>query len=734
MLPVPAVSGTFLEPPGKTRFDMTSKHPLHFIFNPQSIAVIGASRRPEAVGHAVFKNLITGGYQGVLYPVNPKALSIMGVRCYKSVSEIPDPVDLAILIVHAEASLETFNACIAKGVKAAVIISAGFKEVGEAGALIEKQITGLARKNGIPLLGPNCLGLINTDPKIAMNASFGRAMPKRGRIAFISQSGALCTSVLDYAKGANIGFSKFISMGNKADVTELELLEFLGNDEETDVILMYLENLSHPREMVQLARKITGDAQICKPILAIKAGRTLQGAKAASSHTGALAGSDEIYNAIFEQGGILRVETVQELFDYAQAFALRKLPKGNRVAIVTNAGGPGIMTTDACVRYGLEMAEISEPTKQELRKHLPSTANFNNPIDVIGDAQHERYEAALEIVLKEEGVDAVIVILTPQAMTDIEEIAEVVGRISSKSEKPVLACFMGIVDVSGGVKVLEEKWNMPAYRFPESAARTLSHMVQYGEWMSRPRTQVITYTVDKARARKVVEKAVKEKRSALYDYEVREVLEAYGFPLLPMKLAPNAKAAGEAAREIGCPVVVKISSPQILHKIDVGGVALNIKTPEDVEKAAEEMITRIAKSHPDANILGVTVQKMAPKGREVILGLNKDPLFGPTLMFGLGGTYVEVMKDVTFRVAPIVQLSAQHMIHDIKSFKILEGVRGEKPADLEKIAECLQRLSQLAMECPEIAELDINPLFVYNKGEGCAVIDHRILVDLPPGA
>lgn len=707
-----------------------NSQPLDPVFYPQSIAVIGASRRPEAVGHAVFKNLINGGYEGVLYPVNPKAHSIHGVRCYKTVSEIPDPVDLAILIVHAEHCLETFRECLKKGIKAAIIISAGFKEVGCEGAEIEKKITQLARKHGVPLLGPNCLGLINTDPRVRMNASFGRAMPKEGRIAFISQSGALCTSVLDYAKGANIGFSKFISMGNKADVTELQLLEYLANDEQTDVILMYLENLSHPREMLTLARGITGDAKVCKPILAIKAGRTAQGAKAASSHTGALAGSDDIYNALFEQGGILRVETVQELFDYAQAFSQRKLPKGNRVAIITNAGGPGIMTTDACVRYGLEMAEISESAKKELRKHLPATANFNNPVDVIGDAQHERYEAALEIVLKENTVDAAIVILTPQAMTDIEEIAEVVGRIASQSDKPVLACFMGIVDVSGGVKVLEERWKMPSYRFPESAARTLAVMAQYGEWMRRPRTEVRTYSVDQGRVRKVLRRAVREKRKALYDYEVREVLDAYGFPLLPMKLAPDPAAAEKAAIEIGCPVVVKISSPQILHKIDAGGVALNVKTPEDVRKTADEMLKRIARTHPDANLLGVTVQKMAPKGREVILGLNKDPLFGPTLMFGLGGTYVEVMKDVTFRVAPIRQLSARHMIRAIKSFKILEGVRGEKPADLEKIAESLERLSQLAVENPEIAELDINPLFVYNKGEGCSVIDARILVDL----
>ncbi|MBI1975992.1 MAG: acetate--CoA ligase family protein, partial [Candidatus Omnitrophica bacterium] len=688
---------------------------LDSIFSPKSIAVIGASRREEAVGHAVFKNLLMGEYQGVLYPINPKADSILGVKSYPSMLEVPNSVDLAILIVPAEASVSTFQQCVQKGIKGAIVISAGFKEVGKDGAAREKELADLARKHQIPLLGPNCLGVINTDSAVSMNASFARSMPKQGNISFISQSGALCTAVLDYAKGVNIGFSKFISMGNKAAVTELELLEYLSHDEKTDVILMYLEDISYPRELIDLCRRITGEVCLetpalrCKPILAIKSGRTLQGAKAASSHTGSLAGSDEVYTAIFAQGGIFRVDSVDELFDYAKAFSANKRPKGNRVAIVTNAGGPGIMATDASVRYGLEMAVVSEKTEEELKKVLPSTANIHNPIDVIGDAQHGRYETALKIALKDSHLDGVIVILTPQAMTDIEAIAEVIGKIASKHHKPVLACFMGIVDVSAGVKVLE-RWGVPHYRFPESAAKALAGMARYTAWVARPRTEYKEFKIEAGAARAILQKAVGQKRRNLTDLETMELLKIYGFPTLPMELCATPKAAVEAAERMGYPVVLKINSPDILHKIDVGGVRLNLCSRDQVERQAADLLESVGRKLPKAKILGVTVQKMAKKGREVILGLKRDERFGPILMFGLGGTYVEIFKDVTFRIAPIRELGAYNMIHSIKSYPILEGVRGEKPADIPKIEECLQRLSQLAMQCPEIAELDINPL------------------------
>lgn len=698
-------------------------HTLDSVFSPKSIAVVGASRREEAVGHAVFKNILTSGYTGILYPVNPSAQSIMGVKCYASILEIPDPVDLAVLVVPAAVTIRAFKECIKKKIKGAIIISAGFKETGKDGMLLEQELKRLSLKHKIPFVGPNCLGLLNSDPAVMLNASFARTMSKRGNIAFISQSGALGTAVLDYAKGANIGFSKFISTGNKAVVTELELLEYLSHDPQTDVILIYLEDLSNARNVINLARNITGEQDFLKPILAIKSGRTLQGAKAASSHTGSLAGSDELYTAIFAQAGILRVDSIDQLFDYAKAFGAGELPKGNRVAIVTNAGGPGIMATDACVKYGLEMTQVSDKTKSELRKFLPAAASVANPIDILGDAKHDRYEAALKLTLRDKNVDGVIVILTPQAMTDIEEIAVTIGKIAKKSSKPILACFMGIVDVSAGVAILE-KWKVPHYRFPESAARTLAVMSRYTAWLKRPRTKYKKFKVN----RREVKSILRKKKGKLPDLDTFKLLKAYGFPVLPTALCKTPSDVVKTAEKIGYPVVIKVSSPDILHKVDVGGVKINLNSKNEVEKAAKELLSDVRRKKPGAKIQGIMVQKMAKKGREVILGLKRDPQFGPILMFGLGGTYVEVMKDVTFRIAPIRELGAHNMIRSIKSYKILEGVRGERPADIKKIADSILRLSQLAVECPEIEELDINPLFAYEQGKGCAVLDARILL------
>lgn len=701
---------------------------LEGIFNPQSIAVVGASRRPEAVGHAVFKNLMDGGYTGRLIPVNPKSEEILGLPCYPTLAEVPHPIDLAVLIVPAQASVPTFQQCIGKKVRGVIVISAGFKEIGAEGARLEQTLGRLAREHRIPLIGPNCLGVINTDPQVRMNASFGRSMPRQGRIAFLSQSGALCTAVLDYAKGTQTGFSKFVSMGNKADVTELELLAYLAEDPETDVILMYLEDLSHPREMIELCRRISGEIQPPKPILALKSGRTQAGAKAASSHTGSLAGSDEVYTTLFAQSGILRVDSVQELFDYAQAFSTRKLPAGNRVAIVTNAGGPGILATDASVRFGLELPTLSEATVRQIRQHLPPTASTQNPVDVIGDARNDRYAATLPKVLADPHVDAGIVILTPQAMTDIEEIARVIGETASQSPKPLLACFMGIVDISAGEEILR-RWKVPHYRFPESAAQALSAMVRYNDWISRPRTEVRTFSVELKAARVILQQALSEGRKNLTDQETMAILKAYGFPTLPMTLCPSPESAAEAASRLGYPVALKISSPDILHKVDVGGVRLDLSSAPEVLEGAKQLLETVRRKAPAARILGVNVQPMADKGHEVILGLNRTPQFGPLLMFGLGGTYVEVLKDVTFRIAPIRPLGARKMIAAIRGYPILLGARGKKQADLPKLEECLQRLSQLGMQCPEIAELDINPLFIYEQGKGCVVADARILLE-----
>ncbi|UCE18241.1 MAG: acetate--CoA ligase family protein [Gemmatimonadota bacterium] len=697
-------------------------------FSPRSVAVVGASTRPDSVGRAIFSNLLFSGYTGIVYPVNPKAHGILGVRAYHSVWDIPGGVDLAVIIVPSTAVPGVLEECGEKGVKGAVVITAGFKEVGQQGLELERQVKDVTTKCGISLIGPNCLGIINTDPEFSLNATFARSMPRVGNIAFISQSGALGVAALEYAHEQNIGLSKFVSMGNKADVTENDLLTGLKDDPQTDVILLYLEDLSDPKTFIEQAKQITGDAQHKKPILAIKSGRTAEGAKAASSHTGALASSDEAYDAVFIESGVLRVETLEELFDYAQAFASQPLPKSNRIAIVTNAGGPGIMATDACIRYGLKLAEFEEETTDKLRTGLPRTANINNPVDIIGDAKEDRYELALRSVLEDENVDGVIAISTPQMMTDLEAVAKTIVDTASTYEKPMLTCFMATEDISETLRILDEK-RVPHYLFPEAAARAMANMAEYAWWIQRPRTDVRTFNdIHKDQAKRVLHRVKKEGRSFLPEPEAHDVLEAYGFPVLESRLVKSVEEGVTAAERIGFPVVLKIVSPDIVHKVDVGGVKVNIQTKAELRRAYKDLLENVKREKPDADIWGVFVQKMAAKGKEAIIGMNRDPHFGPILLFGLGGIYVELFKDVSFRIAPLRELGARRMIRQIRGYKMFEGFRGEPPSDTEAIAECLQRLSQLVMDCEEIDELDINPLIVYNKGDGAMVVDARILI------
>lgn len=702
---------------------------LSSIFAPRSVAVIGASRDLGKVGHAIFRNVLED-FQGVVYPVNPNAQSIRGVRSYPSVLEIPDPVDLAIIIVPAGSVRAVLDECGRKGVRGVVVISAGFRESGPQGRRREDEVIAAVHQYGFALVGPNCLGVLNTDAGVRLNATFARAMPAAGNIAFLSQSGALTTAVLDYARAKGIGFSKLVSLGNKADVTELDLLAALRDDPRTDVIVLYLEELTDGQRFIRLCREITGEIAQPKPILAVKSGRTPAGARAVSSHTGSLAGSDEVYDAIFLQSGVLRVDSVEELFHYAVAFANQPLPSGRRIAVVTNAGGPGIMAADAAVRQGLEMAAFTEGTKQALRLALPAEAAIDNPVDVVGDAQHDRYQAAVRAVLRDPGSDGAIVLLTPQAVTDIDQVARVVAEEAHGGRKPVLASFMGIVDVSGGVRVLEEA-RIPHYGFPEDAVRAFAAMARYAEWLHRPRTEVRTFPVDRTSAAEVL-------RQAPRGVFVREtlalrLLEAYGFPLAPWAEASSAEEAVIRSSAIGFPVAMKVLSPQIVHKVDVGGIRLHLTAPSEVRAAYEEMMADITRRQPGAAVEGVIVQKMVP-GVETILGINRDPQFGPILMFGLGGIYVEVFKDVTFRLAPIRELGAQRMVESIKAGQILRGARGRPPADLDALRECIERLSQLAVDVPEIAELDVNPLMVLPTGQGAAVVDVRLrLVEAAPG-
>ncbi len=701
---------------------------LKALFEPETIAVIGSSRRKEAVGYAILHNLVSAGFKGKLYPINPNVDTLEDLKCYPSILEVPDQIDLAVIIVPSVRVPDTLRQCGQKGVQAVIVISAGFREIGGEGVRLEKEVSDISKQYHMPVLGPNCLGLINTNTKTSMNASFSRTMPKPGNIAFISQSGALCAAILDYAKGENIGFSKFISMGNKADLTELDMLRYLKDDPDTDVILMYVEDLVDGRAFIEVAREITGDMGKTKPIIAIKAGRTPQGAKAASSHTGSLMGTDEIYDAIFTQAGVIRAASVQELLDLATGFAYEPIPRSNRVVIVTNAGGPGIMATDACVKQGLEIAELQKSTREALAKVLPPTASLSNPVDVIGDAQHDRYEEALNIVAKDPNVDSVLVLLTPQAMTDVEETAKVVVDFDDRTALPVVSCFMGLVDVEPGVKLLDEH-QVPNYQYPESAASALGAMCKYKKWLERPRTKVKEFSANRAAVEAILQETRKSGQKLVPVHQAMQIVKHYGFPVLAFDLAKDQKEAVAKAKAIGYPVVLKVISSEVVHKVDVGGVRLNLRSDDDVKKAYDAMLKDIAVANPSAKIDGVFIQAMAEKGREVILGMNRDARFGPVLMFGLGGIYVEALKDVTFRLAPIRERGARQMIQSIRSLTLLKGTRGEGPVDFDAITECLQRLSQLACENPQIKEVDINPLLVYPETKGACVIDARIIIE-----
>jgi acetyltransferase len=695
---------------------------LRAIFAPRSVAVIGASTRAQSLGRAVFANLLFAGYSGIVYPVHPTAQSILGVRAYASVLDIPDAVDLAVIVVPASAALPALRDAGAKGCKGAIIISAGFKEIGAIGLDRERQLQAIAKEFGIAMIGPNCFGVMNTDEKIALNATFSRNFPLRGKIAFISQSGAVGVGALEYAEAEKIGFSKFVSMGNKADTNENLLLATLEDDAATDVILLYVEDLEAPEEFLKLAWRISEK----KPILAVKSGRTQEGSKAAASHTGALAGSDEVYDSLFAQCGVLRVDTLKELFDYGMAFANQPLPRGARVAIVTNAGGPGIMATDACIRYGLELAKLAESTKARLRPQMPEAVSLENPVDLIGDAAEDRYALALEAVLADENVDGVIAICVPQMMTNLEAMASVFAQQAEKVKKPLFAVFMATGNIEPALKILKAA-KISHYRFPEDAARALGAMVRYVRWRQRPRTDVRTFTdVHSDTVRSIIKNARNQKRRFLPEPEAHALLRGYGFPTLRSTLAHDESEAIRAAQQIGFPVAMKIVSPDVLHKVDIGGVQLHLKSEAEVETAYRALTKQVQIANRDAELWGVLIQEMVYGGKEVILGMKRDTLFGPLLMFGLGGIYVEIFKDVTFRLTPIRERSAHQMIEQIKGYQLLQGFRGEPPSDTHIIAECLERLSQLVLDFPEIEEMDINPLIVLPQG--ARVVDARILI------
>ncbi len=706
---------------------------LDAVFRPKSIAVLGVTNTPGTVPHDIFVNLLDTRFQGVVYPVAPRKKHIAGVRAYDYVLDIPDPVDLAVIVFPGNVCERALEQCVQKGIKAVIIISAGFREVGPAGWEREQRVQAIARASGMRLVGPNCLGVINTEPDVRLNASFARAMPAAGRIAFLSQSGALCTAVLDYAAGKSIGFSKFVSLGNKADVGEVDLLYYLANDPQTAVILMYLESITRGRELMKAAREIAGSRTNPKPILAIKGGRTPAGAAAALSHTGALAASAEVCDGVFEQSGIIRCLSIEEMFNTATLLAGQGLPAGDRLAIVTNAGGPGVMATDAAVGRGLELSRFTPQTTARLKEALPAAANLKNPIDVIGDARADRYAAALEAVYEDPGVDQILVILTPQSMTDINTIAKTICELKDRfahAGKTLACSFMGAKDVAPGIEILL-RHGVPHYILPEWAVDAMWRAAWYRRWLNREVTEVKTYPVDRARAAAILDAAPD---GYLSEPQALEILAAYGFPVPPYTLTHSEAEAVAAADRLGYPAVLRVVSPRIVHKFDVQGVALNLRNAPELRAAYRAMQDKLRAHVGPEDITGILVRPMIPPGKELILGLSRDPVFGHILMVGLGGIYVEAFKDVTFRIVPIREGAAGKMVRELRMFKLLTGLRGEPPSDVPAIEDALKRLSQLADDFPRIAELDINPLIVHAAGAGCHVADVRIRLEHRPRA
>lgn len=697
-------------------------------FRPNAVAVIGASTDPDKLGHAVLRNLVEGGYTqvGTAYPINPKASEILGLQAYPSVLEVPGPIDLAVIVIPQHYVADALRSCGQKGIPAVIIISAGFREAGPEGVEREQEVVEIAKQYGMRIIGPNVLGVIDTFTP--MNASFAADSPPPGPMAFTSQSGALGTAILDWAQAGQLGLSKFVSLGNKADVSELDLLEAWKDDENSNVILMYIEELANGQEFMRRAREVSK----IKPIVAIKSGTTQAGARAVSSHTGSLAGSEQAYQAAFRQAGVIRADSMQDLFDMALAFGYQPPLHSDQIAVITNAGGPGILATDAIERSGLSLAQFAPETLEALSQGLPEAASVANPVDVLGDARADRYRHALASVVADPGVDGILVVLTPQAMTEIQATAEAVAATAQQSDKPILACFMGSKRVQAGIDVLMDA-RVPNYPFPNRAALALAAMAEYEAIRQRPEPNYAHFEIDRAAVRAVIDQVRQEGRLTIGDSEARAIAAACGLRIPQSEIAENADRAVAIANQIGYPVVLKIASPDVLHKTDVGGVKVDLQTDEEVRDAFELMTYRVQRYLPEARLWGCLVQEMVTGDNlEVLIGMNRDPQFGPLVTFGLGGIYVETLKDVTFRIAPFSQRDAETMLTEIRTSALLDGVRGRPAADKAAIVDTLLKIGQLVQDFPEIVELDINPLVVFSNSNGAIAIDMRLVLDSSP--
>jgi len=693
------------------------------LFNPRSIAVIGASATKGKLGNDVLRNLIDSGFDGRIYPVNPRGGEILGLKVHRNVTQIPNDVDVAVVVIPAKYVLQEVEECGQKGVKALVVITAGFKEVGHEGQEAEKKLVEIAEKYEMVVQGPNCLGIINTSAPY--NASFSAGTPGKGKIAFASQSGALMTGILDWSLMEKIGFSKFVSLGNKAHLDEADFVEAFGRDPDSTFILLYIESVVDGRKFMQACRKVVPS----KPIFVVKSGVSAAGARAASSHTGSLAGSDTAYDVAFKQCGVRRAHNMASLFDIAAVFDDMHLPSGKRIAIVTNAGGPGILTTDACEDSGLEIAQFTSETIEYLKENLPPAASVFNPIDALGTAQPEDYALCVEASLRDDNVDAVLVLLTPQAMTKETETAQILVESHKKyPNKPLIAVFMGGNSMVYPRIVLTEG-SIPVFDFPERAVHAIAELYHYTVSRDNLKEEASPiFKVDKKKTAKIIESVRKDNRRVMLGSEAHAIAEAYGIPVARIRLATSTEEAKNLAEELGYPVVLKIASPDIVHKSDIGGIRIGLKSPEEVEEAFLQILDN-AKSHmPNAMVYGVDVQEMAEKGKELIIGCSRDVQFGPLIMFGAGGIFVNYLKDISFRLAPMTRSDAGELIMETKMGTLLKGVRGEAPSDIAAIEDTILRISQLVTDFEDIVELDINPAFAYEKGKGVSAVDVKITI------
>ena len=703
-------------------------HPLDSLLKPRSIAVVGASRRLGSIGREILHQLIEFEYRGMLFPVNPQADFVHSMKAYPSVSSIPDQVDLAIIVVPREAVPAVVEDCGKKGVKGLVVITAGFSETGEEGRRMEAELSEQVRRYGMRMVGPNCMGLINTAPAVHMDSTFAPTLPMTGRIAFMSQSGALGFAILNIAKQLDIGFSYFASLGNRTDVSSNDMLLYWEDDPNTDLILMYLESFGNTKRFMHIARRISKR----KPILAVKSGRTEAGARAASSHTGALSarqGLDIAADALLDQSGVIRVNTVEELFDLALGFSKNPLPRGNRLAILTNAGGPAIMATDRAVSLGLQLAALSENSRQELRRLLPSEAVVHNPVDMTGKSDRSRYDACAKILLEDESVDSLLVVFVPVMMIDAMDIVAGLEALRKKYDKPVFGVFMATDEF---FQELNDKHpsHMAIYLFPESAVQALAALDRYRQWRQKPIGEVRSFDVDRASALDLLDEVRRQGRSELTPLEAQRLVECYGIAVARATVAKDAEELCEVARGANYPVVLKAIAPGLGHKTEVGGVRLDIHTPEELMAAAQIMTEEVKRRTPLSETangqIGFLVQEYVRGGREVIVGMTHDPKFGPLVMFGLGGIYVETFNDVVFRLPPITDLEAGEMVRQIRGYRLLEGVRGEPAVDVAGLAEILERFSQLVEDLPQLAEMDINPLMVFPQAKDFRAVDIRV--------